>query len=404
MPIRQIFCVGVSHQTAVIPQREQTKTILAPFAVERPAVLISTCNRVELYTVDPAVFEQAVTQIQAVQLADVSYALKGKAAARHLLRVAAGLESMVLGEAQILGQVRQSWETAVSHHTLPAPLNQLCKTAVRTGKRVRTETEIARHPSSMAAIGLQQVRHAQGSLQEKRFLVIGLGEMGRVTLKALRARGYAHIALANRTLETAVQLAQDGESVYPLGELSTALSNADILFTAVRHQKPLFSAEIVQQAMTGRNGRSLTFIDLAVPRNVETAVDDLPNCTVINVDQLQTSLDSALTARKTAVPAAETIIAQELALLESDLKSLTVTPAIKALRAKAETIRQAELKRTRKHLQGIDEQTMRHIEHLSQSLVNKLLHEPTKQLRTEAKAGRTETAVASLRVLFDLEE
>lgn len=404
MLINQLYCLGISHKTGTLDARERMKSAILPLAVHHPIVLMTTCNRVELFTTNRALLNETVSALQTNQLGDGVYRLEGVAAARHLLRVAAGLESMVLGEAQILGQVRGAWEDAVARHQLPLPLNQLFKTAVRTGKRIRTETSIARHPCSMSAIALQQVRNAQGSLQEKRFLVVGLGEMGCVTLKALHARSYPYIDLANRTVAKAAGLLKKNGNAYGLPELEHALFDADIVFCTARSATPLITVSMVESVMAKRSGGSLTFVDLAVPRNVDPAVNALPGCSVIDVDRLQTDLDSAVAARQTAVPAAETIIETALAQLRDDLKLLAVTPTIKALREKAETIRQAELDRTLRHLDGIDEQTMRHIEHLSQSLVNKLLHAPTEQLRTAARAGRTESAVASLRTMFNLEE
>lgn len=404
MPIDQLFCLGISHKTGHIDKRERMKTAVLPLTTHHPIILLTTCNRVELYTTSRALLNEALAAVKAHHLADAAYRLEGQAAARHLLRVAAGLESMVLGEAQILGQVRIAWQSAMAHQQLPLSLSQLFKTAIRTGKRVRTETDIARYPGSMSAIALQQVRNAQGSLQEKRFLIVGLGEMGGVTLKALRARGYEHVDLANRTISKAKALLSNGNRAYGLGELESAVLQNDIVFCAARVSDPLITLAMAQRIMAQRNGRFLTLVDLAVPRNVDPEVNALPNCNVIDVDQLQTNLDDALAARKTAVPAAEAMIETELTQLETELKSLAVTPTIKALREKAESIRQMEVNRTLKHLHHVDEQTKRHIEHLSQSLVNKLLHAPTQQLRTEAKAGRTESAVANLRTLFDLEE
>lgn len=405
MPTNPLICLGISHKTGSIEQREQMATAVHQLTPNIPHLLISTCNRVELYTTETAVLRQRLAQWQPdyPQLAPTLYQLEGESAMRHLHRVAAGLESMVLGEAQILGQIRHALETAVTQQTINPTLKAVTQSAIRTGKRVRTETHIARYPASMSAIAIQQAHGLLGHLSNKRFLIVGVGEMGRLTVKALQARGFDPIDIANRTLPKAEALLCGNGTAYTLDALNDALKRADVVFTAVRTITPLISQSQLESILPQRNGRPLVLIDLGVPRNVETAVITLPTITLINVDGLQTSLDDALAARQAEIPAATLIINEEMAYLESALKTTAVTPTIKALRQKAETIRQKELQRTLRFLDDdIDDQTRQHIEHLSHTLVKKLLHEPTRHLRSSAQEGRADSAVTAVRKLFHL--
>ncbi|MEM7335188.1 MAG: glutamyl-tRNA reductase [Chloroflexota bacterium] len=409
MLINQLICLGISHKTGNIEQRELMSTAVSQFQNGDPHVLISTCNRVELYSSNPQALSERIRHWQQAQpveydtLTDSLYIIQGENVANHLHQVASGLDSMVLGEAQILGQIRQAYETAVSTKQLDQTLDTLFKSAIRTGKRVRTETKIAHFPASMSAIALQQAQNQLGNLKNKRFLLIGLGEMGRITLKALQARGLTQIDIANRSQHKA-ETAVDNGTAYGLDQLSDALTQADVVFAATRITQPLITRASIEAILPQRQGRPLIIVDLGVPRNVETAIANLPNVTLINVDGLQTNLDHALSARQAEIPAAEQIIGEEIGCLHNEFKTNMVTPTIKALREKAEAIRQSELSRTMRYLKEVDDQTLKHIEHLSQALVKKLLHEPTLQLRTKAKEGEADTAVATLRELFDLTE
>jgi len=437
MPVHQIACLGLSHRTAPVEVREQLRCSVLDAgqllgqslpaksewrgadswretAVIRELVILSTCNRLELYARLSADAADARAHLEALlaaihqtdlrPFAHQFYFYAGETAVSHLLGVAAGLDSLVLGEPQILGQVTGSYMAAVDAQTIGPVLDALFRAAIRAGKRTRSETTISSQPSSVSSVAITLAQQIVGDLNTRHTLVVGLGEMGRLALKALGHRGVAAVSVANRTLaraETAV--APFTGQAYSLAQLPAALRAADVVISATAAPAPLISETLVRQAMAQRSERPLVLIDLAVPRDVDPAVKNLPGIHLFDVDDLQGGLDESLAARQAAVPLAEAIVLQETAVLDKELQQLAVQPVIADLHQKAETIRQRELQRTLRHLGEVDPQTLEHLQLLTRSLVNKLLHEPTKQLRTQAG---TETAVAyasTVRELFGLE-
>jgi glutamyl-tRNA reductase len=368
-------------------------------------VLLSTCNRIELYAVVDADVTQAKTVLlnllaqtrglDSAQFTDYVTVFEGEAVSDHLLKVAAGLDSLVLGEPQILGQVTDAYMTAVAQGTTGSILDALFKAAIRTGKRTRTETAISSNPASVSSVAIALAQKMLGDLSNRRTLVVGAGEMGRLAVKALRIRGLSQIAVANRTVARAEALvAEWGGRFYGLNQLQQAISEADVVITAVASDKL-----IIDETTIGARQRPLIVVDLAVPRNVDTAVCHLPNIQLFDVDDLQATLDESLAARQAEVPAVEAIIAEEKANLQDQLRQLNIKPLIIDMRRKAEEIRQTELERTLRHLGEVDAQTLTHIQHLSRSLVNKLLHEPTARLRQKAS---DEEYTMTVRDLFGL--
>jgi glutamyl-tRNA reductase len=365
-------------------------------------VLLSTCNRIELYAVVDADVTQAKTVLlnllaqtrglDSAQFTDYVTVFEGEAVSDHLLKVAAGLDSLVLGEPQILGQVTDAYMTAVAQGTTGSILDALFKAAIRTGKRTRTETAISSNPASVSSVAIALAQKMLGDLSNRRTLVVGAGEMGRLAVKALRIRGLSQIAVANRTVARAEALvAEWGGRFYGLNQLQQAISEADVVITAVTSDKL-----IIDETTIGARQRPLIVVDLAVPRNVATAVCHLPNVQLFDVDDLQATLDESLAARQAEVPAVEAIIAEEKANLQDQLRQLNIKPLIIDMRRKAEEIRQTELERTLRHLGEVDDQTLTHIQHLSRSLVNKLLHEPTARLRQKASDEEYTTTVRDL--------
>lgn len=412
-----ILCLGLNHQTAPVELRERLNCSLADLAAHLPEntavtelVLLSTCNRIELYaTLRPDVPPSAAQllpllaetqQIGPAEFEDYVYFWAGESAANHLLRVAAGLDSMVLGEPQILGQVTNAYMTAVCQHTIGPILDVLFKTAIRTGKRTRAETAISSNPASVSSVAITLAQKVLGDLANRHILVVGVGEMGKLALKALRHRGLTYVSVANRTphkAETAV--APFTGRAYGLDALAEAITAADVVITAVHGPRPLVDISGVSE-----RARPLVIVDIAVPRNVDTAVAHLPFVHLFDMDDLQSNLDESLTARQAEIPQVEQIIAAETAQLHVQLAELSVKPLIMEMRRKAEEIREAELERTLRYLGEVDAQTLAHIQHFSRSLVNKLLHEPTLRLKEKAgheQAGEYATAV---RELFGLPE
>ncbi len=426
MPAAQIACLGLSHQTAGVDLRERIRCGLP--ALPRPTasaaangkpaalqelVLVSTCNRVELYAVAE---EEANAEALLLAYLDAQhqgptghlrrhlYFYEGEAAIRHLAEVAAGLDSLVLGEPQILGQVTQAYQQAVAARTAGPLLGALFRAAIRTGKRARTETGISSNPASIGSVAINLAQSVVGDLAPKRALVVGAGVMGELVLDALRKRGVGKLALANRSRARAAELAAARAcalTLYGLDELPRALAWADVVITATSSPRPLLTPAMVAAAQS--DGRPLVLIDIAVPRNIDPGAGQLPGVHLFNVDDLQQSLDVALEARQREVPQVEAIIAEELAMLERELQALAVRPLIVDWRQQAEAIRQRELERSLRILgDGLDAETREQLHHLSRSLVNKLLHEPTLRLRAKASDGQADVYEAAIRDLFDL--
>lgn len=432
MQVSQIACLGLSHHTAPVELRERLTCSLVdlnhllpalglPHNGQVPAskaireiVVLSTCNRMEVYALldtavpDPnAVLTNLLSQVHSTDLSQISdhlYYHHGIEVAEHLCRVAAGLDSMVLGEPQILGQVTEAYMSAIEARTIGPGLSALFQTAIRTGKRARTETSIGNNPASISSMAIAQAQHIIGDLGARHTLVIGLGEMGNLALKALRARGISSISVANRTKARAetVAAAWNG-TAYGLDELPAALQHADVVISATAAPQPVLTRAMLEIACAQREPRPLVLLDIAVPRDIETAVSDLPCVHLYDVDDLQESLDEALAARQAEIPHVEAIIRDEVCLFDQELRELTVQPVIIDLRQKAEAIRRRELERTLRYLRNADPQTLDHIHHLSRSLVNKLLHEPTRQLRAHAQDDDPDEFAAAVRELFGLE-
>ncbi len=417
----QIVCIGVNHETAPVAVREDLACLPPHFGAllearipqAREWALISTCNRVELYVAAApgaalaprlaALFAEAHGSAPAA-LRHHLYLLSGDEATWHLLRVAAGLDSLVLGEPQILGQVNRAFVLAQEQGTIGPALSAVFRAAIRAGKRVRAETPISHSPASVPSVAIAQARDALGSLGDREILLLGAGAMAHTAVKALRARGYTRVHVANRTRERAAALvAPWGGTAYGLDELPAALRRADVVFCATHAAAPLITRAMARQAMGGRQDRPLLLFDLAVPRDIAPGVAGLPNVRVVNLDQLQDGLDESLQARQTAVPAAEAILADEWARLEGCLAELAIRPVIAGLRQKAEVIRRRELARALGRLDHIDDATLAQLTHLSRTLVNQLLHEPTVRLRAEASGEQPEFYATAVRDLFNLE-
>lgn len=410
-----ILCLGLNHQTAPVALRERLNCSLATLAGHMTTAvtelaLISTCNRIELYAIiqpgetaaaAPLLNLLAQTQqLDPAELEDYVYFLTGDTAVNHLLRVASGLDSLVLGEPQILGQVTDAYMTAVSQHTIGPILDALFKTAIRTGKRARTETAISSNPASVSSVAIALAQQALGGLAHRAMLVVGVGEMGQLALKALRARGLTQVSVANRTksrAETAV--APFNGRAYSLDELPQALHAADVVITATYSPQPIVDIKTI-----GERERPLVIVDIAVPRNVDTAVATLPHVRLYSLDDLQATLDDSLAARTAEIPQVEHIIAAETEQLSTHYVELTVKPLILEMRRKAEQIRETELERALRHLGEVDEQTMIHLQRFSHSLVNKLLHEPTLRLKEKAGHQRAGEYATAVRELFGLPE
>lgn len=412
----RLVCLGLSHRTAPVELRERL-TALGPAAGRCPAVeehaVLSTCYRVELYAWLAGGVEEARDELIRVLaeghgverdlLADHLYVHAGEDVARHLCRVAAGLDSLVLGEAEILGQVRGAFEASGAAGTAGPALSLLFRTAIGAGRRARAETAIGANPATASSMALALAQGVLGGLREKRVLVVGAGRIGLQTLKAAAGRGVAEVAVANRTYERALEAASAfGAGTYRLAELEQALAWADVAVTATSAEEPVLTAELVRAAAAARAGRPLVLVDLAVPADVERSAGDVAGVRLFDVDDLRAGLDEAMASRLREVPKVEAIVEEEVESFGRRLRELEVEPLLAALRRRAEAIREREVERTLRELGDVDPETAARIERLSRALVKKLLHEPTVRLRERAGTGGADEAAAAARELFGL--
>lgn len=410
-----IVCLGVNHHTAPVEVRERLICTLDQLLKAAPGAevaLLSTCNRLELYTCSSSNPEQAQKEMAALlaaatglkteQFVEHLYTSTGWDAVRHLLQVATGLDSLVLGEPQILGQVTSAFMQATEAGALGHCLTMLFRAAIRAGKRARSETAISTNPASISSVALTLAQQNAGDLRQKRVLVIGAGEMGRLTLKALSHRGVGCVEIVNRTFAKAESVAAAfGGRAFPLEKVAERLALADVVIAATGAPQPLLTEKIVAAALTQRPERPLLLVDLAVPRDIEPAVGHLPGVTLFDVDDLRGTLDEAFALRESQVPLVEAIIAEEVTSLQNSYQEMSVRPLIVDLRRKAEQIRQREMERTLRKLGDIDGATLGHIQKLSQALVSQLLHEPTVYLKEQAVNGEN-AGVDVAREMFGL--
>jgi glutamyl-tRNA reductase len=416
--VSEVLLLGVSHKTAPVSLRERVALLHsehAPFLrdlVATPAiheaVVISTCNRTELYlVVGDAVEAEAAALgalaaragIRPTELAEVVYAPRNCDAARQLYRVTAGLESMIVGEAEIQGQVRRAFDTAVEAGTTGPLSNRLFNSALRTGGRVRSETAIGAGGASVSSVAVDVASGVLGDLADRDVVIVGAGETAEQTAQALAAKGVRTMFVANRRADRARALAErfDG-AVLPLDGLPERLRDADMLVTSTAAPHPVIGEEELAVVMRERGHRPLLIVDLAVPRDVEPGCGDLDGVTLIDVDGLQRAVRRNLRVRAAEARFAERIIEEELERFAAWLATLEVQPTIAALRRHAERIVEGVLADNAGRWET--EADRERAEHVARAVVNRLLHEPTARLKALGGHGRLQTT----RELFGLED
>jgi glutamyl-tRNA reductase len=378
------------------------------------AVLLSTCMRTEVYAVvEP--FHRGVSDIRGFlarlgssppeDFADDLYSYFDEGAAAHLFEVAAGIDSPVLGEGEILGQVRHAWERAWEEAAAGPTLSHLFRHAVEVGKRARSETAIARGITSLSQAAVALVRERLGgSLDGYDVLMVGAGEVGEGIAAALAASVRARrVVVANRTRDRAVELAGrvSGEPV-ELGALSEALADADVVLTSTASPSILLEASDVAPVLARRRGRPLLVMDVAVPRDVDPGVGRLPGVTLLDMDDLRSFAESGLAGRRGEVAGVRALIAEELERYLDITAARGVAPLVAALRARAEDVRTNELDRYRSRLDGLDPRQRDAVEALTKGILGKLLHEPTVKLKEAARTPRAAQLGGALRSLFEL--
>ncbi|HET8527767.1 MAG TPA: glutamyl-tRNA reductase [Gaiellaceae bacterium] len=383
-----LVLVGTSHHHAPVELRERValgREDAHALAVELgEAVVLSTCNRTELYVAATDADEAEARA--AAALADVEpvlYRLRDRAAALHLFRVAAGLDSLVPGEGEILGQVRLAHE-----HGTPGPLlDRVFRQALHAGRRVRAQTAIGESPASVSSAAAALAEQVFGDLGGSRILLVGAGKVGEQAARNLRTRGAEIVLAANSRTNRA--------------ELEAELARADVLVSSTSSPGYVLDAATVERA---RRGRQLLLIDLAVPRDLDPAIHELDGCFLYDIDDLQAIVAETLAGRRSEAERAETIVAAEAEKFHEWHASLDVVPAIASLRARAEEIREAELRKAESLLGRLDEGQRSAVESLTAQIVNKLLHLPTVRMKQAAAAADGVIYADAVRHLFGLED
>ena len=418
-----ILCLGINHTSAPLRLRERAafseeqvltacaRLVESPlYAGEFEMVLLSTCNRIEIYaaaaSLSFAELEAFLSNARAVSLAVLDphlYRLVDAQAVQHLMEVAGGLDSLVLGEPQILGQVARALELAQTGASAGPLLTRLFQAAIHAGKRVRSETAISRNAASVPALAAGLCERFMPGLPCAQVVVVGAGDMAGLAVEALRKRGVERLLVVNRSSRRAHTLAARwGAETEPFENLSAAVQRADILISSTAAQHLLVSAGMVADAMRQRPERPLLMIDISVPRNIDPQAACLPNVHLFDIDQLNTDLERALAGRAAQVPQVMAILAEEQEKFLAFIETLEVLPLISGLRRQAEAIRRLELEKTLRRLPDLSAAERAHVEAMSRAIVSKLLASPTDRLRSGAASAQGAEVASLARALFDL--
>jgi len=400
----ELFVLGISHNTAPVALRERlaltetaartvAQALVAENAVDE-AVVISTCNRTETYlVVRDAV--QAETEllgrfarragIRPTELAGIVYSPRNCDAARQLFRVTSGLDSMIVGESEVQGQVKRAYENALAAGTTGPLTNRMFSAALATGKRVRTETEIAATHVSISSVAVAMAREAVGDLHDRDVVVIGAGETSELTARALAEHGVSTIFVANRHADRARSLAERfAGTVVSLDELPTRLEHADIVVSSTASPHAIVGVEELELVMHARNGRPLVLIDIAVPRDIEPSCGELPGVTLLDIDDLQAAVKRNLSVREGERERAEAIVEDEIQRFARWLGQLDVRPTIAALRAQGDAIVEQVLDENAGRWEALSPRDRARVEALARAVMQRALHEPTLRLKALA--------------------
>ena len=418
-----LLALGVSHKTAPVALRERlalpegrAARILRDLTA-RPeiheAVAISTCNRTELYLVaaDPVEAESLALAelsrqagIRPTELLGRLYSLRGGDAVRHLLSVAAGLDSMIVGEAEVQGQVKRAYELALVEGATGPISNRLFRDALRAGKRVRTETALGRSRVSVSSVAVDLARDVLGNLETRRVLVVGAGENGELTAKALADRGVRTVFVANRRYDRAIGLAQrfGGEAVR-FDDLPAEIVDADIVVGCTSSPHLIIGADELALVTEQRAGRPLLLIDIAVPRDIDPRVRELPGITLYDMDDLQRTVARNLDSQEAEASRARTVIEEELQRFDRWLSTLDVVPTISALRERGDEIARQVLRENEGRWESLSDADRERLELMARAIVSRLLHEPTARLKRPADDDSAYVHLQALRELFGLD-
>jgi glutamyl-tRNA reductase len=414
-----LIVAGLSHHTAPIDVREQvavapheTPRVLDDLARATGAAelaLLSTCNRTEVYVVEgeepaaPPIWEHLSLRLGGTaDAAAYGYVRRDREAAAHLYRVASGLDSMILGEAQIHGQVRDAWEA--SRSTSRAILNRLFQSSLLVASRVREETAVGRGAASVSSAAVQLSKKIFGNLSGRRAMVLGAGDMADLALECLVSEGVRTAIVANRTYERAVALAErhGGEALH-YDDCWTRLADVDVLLCSTAAPHPIVERAQVEPAMRQRGDRPLCILDIALPRDVASDVGMLDNVFLYDLDDLRSVVETNLERRRQELPTAESVIADEVEQYWQWLAGLAAVPVLRTFRSQMDRVREDELARALKKLAHLAPNDRAAVDLFSRALMNKFLHEPSVRLRAASANGHGLAIVDALRYLFALE-
>lgn len=420
-----IIVVGLSHKTAPVEVREklavpdsrmgEALSRLCSYPGVMEGLLLSTCNRVEVY----AIVEDLEAGYGRVQefLADTHLSLSseqltphlywhaGDRAIVHLFRVAASLDSMIVGESQILGQLKDAFETALTHKTTGLILNKVVQKAISVAKRVRTETKIAEMAVSVSYAAVELAKKIFSNLSEQTVLLVGGGEMAKLAARHLIASGVRQVRVTTRNMQQAMELADRfGGTPVPFDDFRHEMSTADIVLVSTGAAHYLLSADDVQRAVKQRFNRPMFLIDISVPRNIDPAVRHIDNAFLFDIDDLKQRVEQNREERLQEADKAERMVVDEVGVLRHWLKSLEVTPTIVALRNRTEDIKRAELEKVLGRLPQLSQAEREVVEGLASSLINKLIHGTMMTLKAEANTANGTAFVEAARRFFNLED
>src|SRR5690349_16507470 len=419
----ELLALGVSHKTAPLDLRERLSltegravSALAELTAARgihEAAAISTCNRTELYLIvsDPVEAESTAlgvltrqAEIRPTELLSHLYSLRSSEAARHLFQVTAGLDSMILGEAEIQGQVKRAYELAMVEGATGPILNRLFRGALSTGGRAREETGISQKGVSIPSVAVELARRTLGDLSDRRVLVVGAGETAELVARALVTRGAATVFVANRHYDRAIGLAQRfGGDAVRFEELPEQLQSADIVVSATNSPHHIVERDGLEHVMAQRSERPLLAIDLAVPRDIEPACREIAGVTVHDIDDVQQIVERNTSGREAEARRAELIIEAELDRFERWLGLQGVVPTISALREHGDEVVRRVLAENENRWESLSEADRERLEKMAKAIASRLLHDPTLRIRGSACSGESYYLVSALRELFGLD-
>jgi glutamyl-tRNA reductase len=417
----EIVLVGLNHRTAPVEVRERVSFTtdqarraadeLRSRGILQETLVLSTCNRSEVYGVPPEACHECapglssfLSEFHSVRPDVLSVSLYhhyDQEAVRHLFRVSAGLDSMLLGEAEILGQVREAYRFAHENGATGPVLNRLFQGALEVGKRVRSETELGTRPMSVASAGVKLAERIFGKLKERTTLVLGAGTISELVVAQLRDRGLAHILVMNRSRERAEELAkQHGGQVVAWGDWDNALQIADVVVSSVASEEPVLLLKTLEHAMNLRGNRALFLMDLGLPRNIEASSAKLYNVYLYNMDDLTEIVQQNRNARESEIPKAQSIVDEHVGKFLSWQASVELVGLVDALRARLQEERSSFVRARMESMNHLSDAQRTHMENLMDELLEKLLLEPAQRLRSEKELRRKIQNVEALRDLF----